>query len=217
MPMTAVVILAAGIVLAVFLSIAIRRHRMVSNAKMQSAAESLRLMYEPKGEKAFRDAWSAVPGLPKRGEVHHVMFGEYAGLPITCFRHRYVVSTGKSAAVIMHWVFSTDTPAWPEMHLRRRSWVGKVLGQRSNVSDNFAFDRGWVIKAESKEFAAGLLSESVQEFLLRPTTQICKRASPRWHFVGGKACMVVRADVKPEHLRAGLDHLVGMWTALTPA
>lgn len=205
------------VLLAVYAIHGMHRRTSAMRAKVQAGAESLGLVYEPKGERAFRDAWSAVPGLPKRGEVHHVMFGEYAGLPVTCFRHRYVVSTGQSTAVIIHWVFSTDTPEWPEMHLHRRSWLGRVFHVRSGVSEDIAFDRAWVIRTKSREFCAGVLSERVREFLMRPTTHISKRAAPRWHFVGGKACMVVRADIKPDHLGAALDHLVSMWAVLVPA
>ncbi len=218
--MQVLVVVVCGIAFVAILGVLIvgTRHRQrMTNANIQGIAESLGLLYEAKGERAFRDAWSAVPGLPKRGDVNHVIFGDYAGLPVTCFRHKYVVSTGQSTAVIVHWVFATDTPHWPAMHVHRRNWVSKALKMRSHVSEDAAFDRAWSIKAESKEFCAGMLTEPVREFLARPTTHITKRVSPKWHFVGGKACMVVRADIKPENLRGALDHLIGMWTALTPA
>jgi len=193
------------------------RHQRTQDAGIRAAADQLGLVYEPKGERAFRDAWSAIPGLPKRGDVHHVMFGEYAGVPVTCFRHKYMVNTGQSHAVVMHWVFSTDTPTWPTVHLRRRWWLARLLGVRSGVSNHGAFDREWSIKTDSKPFAAELATEKVREHLALPTSHISRWGSPRWHFVGGKACMVVRGDIKADNLRAGLDHLVGMWSALTPS
>ena len=218
--MQAIVVIGCVVALLLVFGVVIvgtRSRQQALNAKIRAGAESLGLVYEPKGERAFRDAWSAVPGLPKRGEVHHVMFGAYDGIPVTCFRHRYVMNTGQSAAVIIHWVFSTDTPHWPEVHVQRRAWLARVCGVRSRVSEDEAFDRAWAIKAKSREFAADLLSSDVRAFLAHPTAHISKWASPRWHFVGGKVCMVVRADIKPEHLKGALDHLVGMWTVIAPA
>jgi hypothetical protein len=194
-----------------------KRQRGVHAKNLHDAAVELGLRYEAKGDTAFRDAWSALPGIPNRGEVRHVCFGEYRGLPVTAFRHRYVVSTGQSSAAVVHWVFATDTPQWPALHLRRRSSFGRLLGMRSAVTGDPAFDRAWVVKAESEAFAAEVLSAGVREFLMRPEPVIARWATVRWHFVGGKVCLVVRGGVRTPSLALALDHLVEMWTALHPA
>jgi hypothetical protein len=194
-----------------------RRKLRAKRNTIEAEVGALGLHYEAKGDTAFRDAWSALPGLPKRGDVRHVCFGEYRGLPVTAFRHRYVVSTGQSSASVVHWVFSTDTPHWPALHLRRRSGLGRLLGMRSTITGDPEFDRMWVVKAESEGFAAEVLGDSVRGFLMRPEPVMARWATVRWHFVGGKACLVVRGEVKADAVGPALDHLVGMWSALHPA
>ncbi len=211
------IIIVAMVAVLGFIAFLSREHRRATALQVQAAMESIGLQYQPKGDADFLRAWSILPGIPKRGDIQHIGFGVYRALPVTVFRHRYVVSTGQSTAVILHWVFTTDTPQWPAIHLRKRSGLGRLLGHASHATKHEEFDRAWVVKAESTEFAAGLLTEPVRTLLLRPRPEFARRTEPQWHFIAGKLCLVIRGDVKAGALRLALDHLIAMWEALSPA
>lgn len=219
MPLTVVIIIIAAIVaLAAYALHGIHRRNSADTARIRGAFEAAGLHYEAKGDAEFASAWSVVPGLTKRGTVHHVAFGDYRELPVTAFRHRYIVHTGQGAAVILHWVFATDTPQWPSIHLRRRSWMARAVGLRSRVTDDAAFNRMWAVKTKDPKFAEELLSPAVRALLMPLNTEFSRWSTPQWHFVGGKVCFVVRGGgLKAMKFEAALDHVVDMWNALNPA
>ena len=136
---------------------AIGASRMKERARsgsFQSLAAELALAYEPKAPRDFRDAWAVLPEIPKQGDIQHLLYGAHGDAPITAFRHRYVVSTGHSAVTIVNWVFSTEVPNWPEIHLKPRAFLARTLGKRSNVVlDDLRFDGRWVVKAPDRAFA----------------------------------------------------------------
>jgi hypothetical protein len=182
------------------------REKSRSEAFAQLASE-LDLTYEPKAPRDFRDAWAVLPQIPKQGDVHHLIYGAHAGVPVTTFRHRYVVSTGQSAAVIMHWVFSTEVPDWPEVQIKRRSAIARAFGKRSNiVLDDEHFDRHWIIKTKNPAFARAMLSPATREFIAGPRAD-GKKYREMWHIVGGKLCCVVRTNLDAAGVREELRRL----------
>ena len=218
MPLTVVIIIIAAIVaLAAYALHGMHRRNSADTARIRGAFEAVGLHYEAKGDAEFAAAWSVVPGLTRRGTVHHVAFGDYREIPVTAFRHRYIVNTGQGAAVILHWVFATDTPQWPSIHLRRRSWVARAVGLRSRITDDALFNRMWAVKTKDPKFAEELLSPGVRALLMEPAPTQTRWSAPQWHFVGGKVCLVVRGSLKAAHFESALDQLVGMWHALNPA
>lgn len=182
------------------------RERSRSEAFVQLASE-FDLTYEIKAPRDFRDAWAVLPEIPKQGDVRHLIYGIHDGIPITLFRHRYVVSTGQSAAVIFHWVFSTEAPDWPEVHIKPRSFFARAFGKRSNVVlDDEHFDRHWAIKTKDRAFARTFLSPHTREFLEAPRADT-KKVRENWHVVGGKLCCVVRANLDAPTVREEIRRL----------
>ena len=184
------------------------RERSKSEA-FEKLARELDLTYEPKAARDFRDAWAVLPEIPKQGDVHHLIYGAHRAVPLTLFRHRYVVSTGQSAAVIIHWVFGAEAPNWPEVHLKRRSAIARALGKRSNVTEDEDFDRRWVIKTKDASFARALLGPGTREFLAAPRHD-GKKIRENWHIVGGKICCVVRSNLDAPGVREQIQRLYTM-------
>jgi hypothetical protein len=184
------------------------------NRGLVELAADLGLEHLDKADTEFRDAWSALPGIPRSGECRHVMFGALGGLPVTAFRHRYVVSTGQSTQVIFHWVFSTDVPHWPATHLKPRSGLARLLGKRSGVSSDPALDRAWVIKAEDRAFADTLLGPPVRSLLAEQLQGERWVRGRRWHVLEGKLCLVNRGNLSDERVRAGFAALESMLAAI---
>lgn len=184
---------ALAILVGVLIAISHRRKR-ARAASFEHLALSMGLAYQRKADKDFRNAWATLPQIPRKGDIQHLMFGEHEGVPITLFRHRYVVSTGQTTAVIVHWVFSAEAPDWPEIHLKRRSRLARALGRASRVTNDPDFNSAWIIKSEDDAFARTLLSAPLRQFLMTPPVEKhLARAS--WHIVGGKLCAVLRANL----------------------
>ncbi len=191
-----------------------KEQRTKRSKELEALAASLGLEHLTKGDTAFRDAWSALPGIPKTGECRHVMFGSLDGMPVTAFRHRYVVSTGQSTQVIFNWVLSTDIPAWPAVQLKPRSGLARMFGGRSRVSGDDAFDRAWVIKAEDPAFAEALLGPDVRGLLMAQLRGERWVRIRRWHVFEGKLCMVTRSNLSADRVREGFGALASMLAAI---
>lgn len=209
-------IIGVALVILVIALMARSAHARAKSVQYEQAAAALGLRYEPTGDAGFRAAWSALPELPAKGKIEHVVFGEHRGVAVTAFRHHHVVSTGQSAAVIVHWVFSTETPEWPAVHLRRRSALGLLFGHRSRVTSDAVFDRAWVIKADSPAFAAEILTEPVRRMLMAPVPQKSRGTKCSWRIRDARLCLLVRGAVRPEQLAPHLDRVVEVWAAMAP-
>ncbi|MEO1129028.1 MAG: hypothetical protein AAFX05_04875 [Planctomycetota bacterium] len=212
------------VVVGVFIVLGVRasiRAKKARDAGLADWAVQAGLVHEDKGDKDFRKAWSVLPEIPNQGEIHHLMYGEIDGTSVTLFRHRYVVSTGQTTMVIIHWVISSDIPDWPELHLRKRSGFAKMLGARSNVASDAAFDRHWVIKAKNPGFAAAMLRPHVMQ-LLSPTAhgtsprqhRLASKRLRGWHLLQGKLCAVYRGGMQPQDLDAAVGNLIAVREAI---
>lgn len=205
MPPIAIIVLGGLAAIALFGAIgaivsAQKRKERAKKEAFEDLATDMGLTYEENAPTDFRDAWSVLPEIPKQGEVHHLMYGTLDGLPVTFFRHRYVVSTGQTTAVIIHWVFSSEVPDWPEVHIKRRSFFARAFGGRSTVTNDDRFNREWIVKTDDPAFARTLLREQAIELIGAPRPD-SKRLRESWHVVGGKLCCVVRASLDAPALR----------------
>lgn len=202
-------VLAAGAVVAVTIASQRRRERAKSES-FQQLAHELGLAYEPKAPRGFRDEWTVLPQIPKQGDVAHLMYGQISDVPVTFFRHRYVVSTGQATSVIVHWVFVTPAPNWPEVHLKRRSLLRTLLGGRSTITDDHRFNLEWVIKTPDPAFAKALLNARVRAFLEEPERADGKKVRETWHVVAGNLCCVTRTTATDALIRRQARRLLDM-------
>ena len=209
----ALLLLALGAIVGLAVASQRRRERAKSESFQRLAAE-LGLAYEPKGGKDFRDAWTVLPQIPRQGEVHHLMYGEIDGAPVTFFRHRYVVSTGQATSVVVHWVFSTEVASWPEIHIKRRGALRRMLGGRSaNASEDDLFNRAWVVKSDDRAFARAFLNERVRGVLGESVRDSRRKIRESWHVVGGKLCCVTRVTADESIIRRQAHRLLTMRAA----
>ncbi len=215
LPAILVALLALAVVATIVAVAAHKRHERSRSESFRRLAGELGLEYREKADREFRDAWTALPQIPKKGDVHHLMYGEIDEHPVTLFRHRYVISTGQGTNVIVHWVLSTEVPAWPELHIKRRGAVRAILGGRSDVSEDERFNRQWSVRTDDPQFARALLNARVRELLERPRRASRRRGRETWHVIGAKLCCVVRGSRDADDLRHDAARLLKMRSAIS--
>jgi len=207
------------VALAIFAWRHARTRERQTDQSLRDLAQQRGLVYEHKADDDFRKAWSVLPELPNTGAVHHLLYGDVDGLPVTLFRHRYVVNTGQATAVILHWVVSTDVPDWPELHLKRRSALARAFGARSRVCEDPEFDKRWVIKAKNPALARDLLRPQVLPLLdfedgasQHPPT--LRKSLRGWHIVHGKLCAVFRGKFDADSIPPAISRVGAVRAAI---
>ncbi len=204
MPPPVIVLLSLIVVLAVMTVILVTRVSVKRRRGIQEFVAAHDLIYEKKGDKAFRKAWAALPELPDRGNITNLIYGLMGDHEMTLFEHTHVVMAGNTPMAIMHTVAAAEiSPGIPETHLIRknlwRSLASALRGAEKVGMSDPEFDREWLVRADDPEYAHALLTPEVRA-LLRD-----RKTDRGWHFFGGKAAVVLRRQMS----QGVLDDVVG--------
>jgi len=214
-PAAAAGILVPALILAVVVGLvtALKRRRAASTAPAAPAgpeqlAAKLGLAYLDKGVKGFHHDLGPLPGIPRGGDIRHVMTGTMHGRDLLVFQHTYVVNTGQAVIPVHHTVLTTPAPPWPVVTVLPRRGLRALayrLGlRRGLLLEDEAFNLAFRIRTDDEEFALTLLDPDLQQFL-REHVRIT------WHVHAGRAAMIYGGAVKVDRLEASLDRLRRFW------
>jgi hypothetical protein len=205
--------IAVAVVFAVFVVILVIRASKQRNELWQQRADTLGdtidLDFDHDPPKHFHRDFTFLPEIVKTGKTNRLARGVIADHPAVFFEHSRVVSTGETSHTIVHSVYATEAPDWPELGVTPRNIISKLLrhvGVRKGVLlDDPAFNHAFVVRCEDEPFAVTLLTPEMQAFMLGKTTS-------RWRCAHGRVFLIYKGALKLERMPVSVDRLARFWS-----
>ncbi len=171
--------------------------------------DTLTLDFNADPPKDFHREYVYLPEIKKSGKTHRLAQGTIADHNATFFEHRYVVSTGQSTHTVIHCVYATDAPGWPDLSVTPRHPFSKLmrsLGWRKGLLlDDPQFNHRFVVKCDDEPFAVTLLTPEMQQFLLG-------KPNARWRITHNKVFLIYRGALKLDRMPASIDRMARFWS-----
>jgi len=188
-----------------------RRNRRMIRERLQ---QEYGLHYTAKTDDAYRDAWSVLPEVEKRGSVTHLFVGEVDGREICIFQHSRqegitMIGTTPAPRIVSFSVYSTPAPGWPDFSITPRGWWSRRAVRRGTyegfLTGDEAFDERWEVQTDDPEFVRTLLTPAMREFLRT-------KHDVRWRVVGERLCMIYAGCLAFSHIAGSIERLRRFWS-----
>jgi hypothetical protein len=175
-------------------------------------ARALGLTYRAAGRRPDLAGFGALPGIPDRGQISHLMRGTLRDRPLAVYSHALMVQTGYATVPVQHTVILCGAPDWPTVRIAPRNALSRLMLRmgraRGVLLDRADFNRTFGVRTDAPDFAVALLGPELQGHLV-------DHSGVTWHIQPGVVAMVYRGALRADRLEAALERLRRFW-ALVP-
>lgn len=191
-----------------------KRRKVSGRSGEEQAAAELGLTYDKKPARDVRKALVLPRGFIRSGELLHLCTGDLAGRELMLCEHRYLLHTGQATIPIIHTIYSSVAPDWPEVHVKPMSFFGRLarrLGLRKSLQlDDDRFNRAFSVKASDELFAVTLLSPDLQRLMLEKTSGVS------WWIGRERVFLIYKGKLRADRMDRSIERLRRFWECVPP-